>query len=61
MNFFYKLYIAYFMLLTPVIALNNETSSLINEPITEIVVNHIIQVPFIIKVWIITEILINLR
>jgi hypothetical protein len=53
----YKFYVIYFMIILPVLSLNNQTTTPQLRIIDNINVYHTFKVPYIIKVWFFMEIL----
>jgi hypothetical protein len=55
----YKFWMIYFLIITPILCLNNQTSTKITpiQFIDTITINHTYKIPFIIKIWVFLQIL----
>jgi len=60
MNIIYKFYVIYFIIILPVLSLNNQTSITSLQIIDTVNIYHTFKIPFIIKIWLFMEILQNL-
>jgi hypothetical protein len=60
MNIIYKFYVIYFIIILPVLSLNNQTSITSLQMIDTVNIYHTFKVPYIIKIWLFMEILQNL-
>jgi hypothetical protein len=60
MNIIYKFYVIYFIIILPVLSLNNQTSITSLQMIDTVNIYHTFKIPFIIKIWLFMEILQNL-
>ena len=56
----YKFYVIYFIIILPVLSLNNQTSITSLQMIDTVNIYHTFKIPFIIKIWLFMEILQNL-
>jgi hypothetical protein len=60
MMIMYKFYVIYFIIILPVLSLNNQTSITSLQMIDTVNIYHTFKIPFIIKIWLFMEILQNL-